>query len=649
MHMRKTRYSILLAFGGFFLAASFIVRTALLIISFSKAALTLPAILRIYLEGAFFDLGVVVFLSIAYVIYLLLLPQKWNNSKVNKILTYIGFFMITLLVMFSFFAEFPFWDEFESRFNFIAVDYLVYTFEVINNINQSYPLPWLIGGMLCITALVTWFFYKKNVFANSFSSNTPFSKRIAITLLCLLLMIGYAFVADNSWAEKGKNRYQNELSKAGIYSFFSAFKNNELNYEQFYKMINTSEAFDVTRKMLEEPGASFIAVGNSIRRTITHDSTAVKPNVIMITIESLSADFLNHFGNDKNITPTLDSLADNSIFFSNLYATGTRTVRGMEALSLSIPPTPGSSIVRRPNNNNLCTVGNIFKEQGYDRTFFYGGDGYFDNMNQFFGGNGFDVVDRGRSILVGDAFNAKRTIIPDKEVHFENAWGISDEDIFDAVIKEADAKYKEGKSFYDFVMTTSNHRPFTYPSGKIDLPSGSGRDGAVKYTDYAIAQLLKKSKTKPWFKNTVFIFIADHCASSAGKNAIDIAKYHIPCMIVNMPNSAPRKIETMCSQIDLYPTLFSLLNWKYTSNLYGKDVNAATYVPRIVLGTYQKMAYMKKDSLVILSPQNIVESYLYKKATDEQIPVNQDPALVKEAISQYQTAYYLFKNNGLKQ
>lgn len=645
----RNRYSVLFAFISFFLLASFVVRTALLTFCFSKADITLLVLLRIYLVGAFFDLGVAFFLSAAYSVYLLLLPQRWNNSLFNKIITYAGFFIITLIVMFSFFAEFTFWQEFESRFNFIAVDYLVYTFEVISNINQSYPLPLLVSGMVVLTLLVTWLFYKKNIFSHSFLSNTPFLKRLGITGVCLLLVFLYAFKINNSMADRWSNRYQDELSKAGIYSFFSAFKNNELNYRRFYKLIDTSEAFNRVRSFLAEPGAVFTGQPNSIRRTIPYkEDTVHRPNVIMVTIESLSADFLKHFGNTQGLTPVLDSLADNSISFNNLYATGTRTVRGMEALSLAIPPTPGNSIVRRSNNNNLYTIGSVFRQQGYDRTFFYGGDGYFDNMNQYFGSNGFDIVDRGRKLMVGDAFKAKRTIIPDNEVHFENAWGISDEDIYDAVIKQADEKYKSGRPFYDFVMTTSNHRPFTYPEGKINIPCGS-REGAVRYTDYAIGQLLKKASLKPWFTNTVFIFVADHCASSAGKNAIDISKYHIPCLIVNLRNAAPRKIETMCSQIDIYPTLFSMLGWQYTSNFYGKDITASGYVPRIVSGTYQKLAYMRHDSLVVLSPQQSVACYRYNKANNEQIPVKPYDDLVKEAIAQYQTAYYLYKDGGLKE
>jgi phosphoglycerol transferase MdoB-like AlkP superfamily enzyme len=270
------------------------------------------------------------------------------------------------------------------------------------------------------------------------------------------------------------------------------------------------------------------------------------------------------------------------------------------------------------------------------------------NMNQYFGSNGFNIIDRGKRISVGDNYKSKRYTIPDKSVNFENAWGICDGDLYDAVINDADLNYRSGKPFYNFVMTTSNHRPFTYPDGKIDIPSKSGRDGAVKYTDYAIGEFVRKIQSKPWFENTVIIFVADHCASSAGKNEIDIAKYHIPCIIYHLKGVKNKKIDKLCSQIDIYPTFLNLLGWDYTSNLYGKDVVSDNYSPRAVLGTYQKLAYLDNKSLVILSPQKTTETYVYDFKTNEQRIARVSPATVNKAIAYYQTAYLLYKRGGLK-
>jgi phosphoglycerol transferase MdoB-like AlkP superfamily enzyme len=620
-----------------------------MVIAAGPAELSLLSICRIHFQGVIFDFGVAILISAIYSLYLLLLPQKWNNSRANRIITYAGFSLVLFLVLFSFFAEFTFWQEFESRFNFIAVDYLIYTYEVIHNINESYPLPLLIGGMLSLEGVILFLFTRRKIFADSFQSNTAFLKRLLVTSSILLTACLYLFFVRNDQAETSNNRYHNELSKAGIYSFFAAYKNNEISYDHFYQLIDNNEAFLLTKNGLAESGVYFNGPVNSIRRMIRSNSAIARPNVIMITIESFSADFMTAFGNKQQITPFLDSLAKENVLFTNMYATGTRTIRGMEALSLSIPPTPGSSIVRRPGNSNLFTVGTIFKNEGYDRTFLYGGDGYFDNMNQYFGSNGFDVTDRGRKIAVGDRYETKRTIIRDSLVHFENAWGICDEDLYDAVINDADEKYSKHHPFYQFVMTTSNHRPYTYPAGKIDIPSGSGREGAVKYTDYAISQFFRKIKNKPWYQSTVVILVADHCASSAGKDEIDISKYHIPCLVANLPGKPKGKIEKMCSQIDLYPTIFNLFGWKYESNFFGENVLGNDYVPRITLGTYQQLAYLRHDSLVVLGPRQSSETFIYSVANNQQVPKKLPPYIIKNAIAQYQTAYYLFKNGGLKE
>lgn len=645
-HLRG-RYAVLHAFVLFFLMASFVMRLVLYL-SVHQADLSTLALVGIFAKGFVYDLGVALFLMLFYSIYLLLLPKRAVKTYFNYVCSY---FIVSLMVMisiFSFFAEFTFWQEFESRFNFIAVDYLVYTFEVVNNINQSYPLPYLISGVLLITLTVVYLFKRRGYFKENFDSNTRFKDRLFHFVPMLLLIFCYSFAIDNSWAEKTANRYQSELSKAGIYSFFSAFRNNELAYDQFYPMIDVQNAFSIIRNELGGEGIEFTGNGLSVSRKLTQFGTQQRPNVVMVVVESLSADFMSRFGNTQGITPVLDSLAGNGIVFSRMYATGTRTVRGMEALSLAVPPTPGNSIVRRKNNDGLSTIGSIFHQQGYQTTFFYGGDGYFDNMNQYFGSNGFDIVDRGGRITAGDSYKTNRTVLKDSEVSFENAWGVSDGDLFASVIRDADSKTLKGERFYDFVMTTSNHRPFTYPDGKIDIPSGSGREGAVKYSDHAIGEFLANAAKKLWFKNTVFIFVGDHCASSAGKNEIDISKYHVPAIIYNLRGNPAMKLDQMCSQIDLYPTLLGFLGWNYESNNYGQDIRGKGYVPRALLATYQKLGYLKNDSLVVLSPKRTTETFIYNRATNSQRAAKLSTSLSDEAIANYQTAYYLFKNGGLK-
>lgn len=647
------RFALLKAFVILFLAFSFIVRLSLFIWDFSEADKGIISILRTFLTGTFFDIGTVSFFVLPFAIYLLFIPRKWYGSLLDKVIIYAAFSIGALVIFFSFLGEFTFWEEFQRRYNFIAVDYLIYTYEVVKNINESYPLPLLIGGLVLLITGTIYTISKLGIFKTSFTAESNFKQKAIATLPWVLVVALFSVFITNDKAEWSENRYNNELSKAGIYSFFAAFRNNELAYSEFYSTIPENEAFKNVKNSYLKNGDSFTSNQevSIIRNIKVNDSTinVQKPNVIFICIESLSGKYLNSLGGNYNITPTLDSLANNSLFFTNLFATGTRTVRGMEAITLSIPPTPGRSIVKRKNNTGLFTIGQVFKQQGYERNFFYGGDGYFDNMNSYFGGNGFNIVDRGRGFLLDKSITTTRTNIEDNEVTFENAWGVCDEDIYSKVLKEADKAHADGKPFFDFVMTTSNHKPYTYPEGKIDIPSGTGREGAIKYTDFAIKSFINAAKTKPWFKNTVFVIMSDHCASSAGKWELDVQNYHIPAMIVNLPNLTPEKVDKLCSQIDLFPTLFAKLGWDYESNLFGVDITKMQPEDeRAFIGNYRKLGLLKDDKVMILGDQKKANFYNWKIEDNSLETIPMDNKFLKQTISYYQVADYLYSHNGLK-
>jgi phosphoglycerol transferase MdoB-like AlkP superfamily enzyme len=648
-----SRFKLLFYFVKTFIVLSTLIRLIFVIWVFKELEFSLIQIGKTFLIGFLFDLGTVSFFALPYALYLLVFPRRWHGSVFDRIVTWFAYSLGLVIFLFSFFAEITFWEEFKNRFNFIAVDYLIYTYEVVKNINESYPIPWLIAGILILTAILLFMTVRRGVFMATFQSKNTFREKLFPTLLVLGTVLVFAFFVKNKDAEQFENRYTNEIAKTGIYSFFAAFRNNELSYADFYKTLPIKEAFAEVKTEFKDRGDSLLFPEKElIYRNISNtDSLPEKrPNVIFICVESLSAKFLGSFGNTDNITPTLDSLAGHSVFFTNLFATGTRTVRGMEAITLSIPPTPGRSIVKRENNQQLFTIGEVFRQKGYNRNFFYGGDGYFDNMNSFFGGNGFNIVDRGRGFLMDESITTTRTNIEDDEVTFENAWGIADEDIYNKVIKIADEAHSAGKPFFDFVMTTSNHRPYTYPEGKIDIPSGSGRSGAVKYTDYAIGEFLKNAQKREWFKNTVIIIMADHCASSAGRQELDIKNYHIPALMLNLPNTPPQKVDKMASQIDIFPTLFSLLNWNYATNLYGTDIlKMKPAEERAFVGTYRKLGLLKADGKVmVLGDQRASNFYEWNRESNELLPLKENEAFLREIISNYQTADYLFRNDGLK-
>ncbi len=572
------------------------------------------------------------YIFLRFAIYLLMafVPLIWRQ-KIRVVLMNIMLAIFFVCLFFNAASEWFFWEEFSTRYNFIAVDYLIYTNEVIGNIKESYPIGLLISTIFAVTSIAL-FFTRKLIFV-WVKSCEIIKERTWKALLLLAFTSLLYFVVQEPWHRFSSNEYANELAGNGIYQFGVAFKNNELDFYKFYKTLPDEEAFKIVREQLKDSNSTFTSndVFN-IERNITSAKPERKLNVVLISVESLSGEFMKHFGNTQNITPFLDSLANKSLFFTQHYASGTRTVRGLEALTLSLPPVPGQSIVKRPDNENLFTLGSVFKSKGYTTQYIYGGYSYFDNMKAFFAGNGYDVIDR-------DA-------IKPEDIHYQNIWGVADEDEFTLAINTLDKNAALQKPFFTHIMTVSNHRPFTYPDGRIDIPSATqSREGAVKYTDYCINKFLKEAAVKPWFNNTIFVIVSDHCASSAGSTQLPVNVYHIPLLIYSPTNIQPSVVNTLTAQIDIAPTILGLLNFNYKSKFFGQDVlNNLDENRRGFISTYQGLGYIKNEQLVIQSPVKKVNQFIPNFITGEAVGVQLNDSLGKEAMSFYQAAVWLIKN-----
>lgn len=613
-------------------SASTITRIVLLVKSFSEVNLTLGNSAAIFAVGFIYDFVNAVYFSLPFVLYLWLMPLRLFRRAGHKYVLYFWFFIMTFIIIFNGVAEWLFWDEFSVRFNFIAVDYLVYTTEVIGNITQSYPLGWIIAFIVCLTCLVCWLV--SSWIDASVADDSRLGTRTAFAGLYGCVFAITLFTLNTEWHHFSRNAYVNELSGNGLYELFAAYRHNEINYDRFYAGIEDDSAFGRLKKYLKTRETRYIGGdSHSILRKVVNDGKEQRLNVVMISVESFSAGFMGYFGNEEGITPFLDSLASESLMFTQLYATGTRTVRGLEALSLCVPPTPGQSIVRRPNNEDLFSLGRVFREKGYATEYIYGGYSYFDNMGYFFSHNGYRVVDR--------------SALSDDQIDYENIWGVADENLFDLALRELDEKTAQGPVFAQ-VMTTSNHRPFTYPEGRIDIPSHTNRSGAVKYTDFAIGRFIKEASHHAWFNNTLFVIVADHCASSAGKTELPVEKYHIPMLVYSPSNIKPAVMDRLMSQIDIGPTILGLLNFSYTSNFYGYDIfELEPGRERAFISTYQSLGYMKGGKLAILLPRKKVQTFRLSEAM-EPMEMIEDPELVKEAIAWYQSASYSFRNGLMR-
>ena len=463
-----------------------------------------------------------------------------------------------------------------------------------------------------------------------------FKTKLTALLLVVIVPVFFYYTVDDDWRNNvSSNKYNIEIAGNGPFEFCHAFWNNELDYNTFYLTEANDKALVTLRSLLQQKNTVYTDSNITRRVAPTKAAFSSQPNIVMIVVESLSSDFMGTFGAEKSFTPNIDKLAAQSYIYTDVLATGTRTVRGLEALSLAVPPTAGQSILRRPDFQNMFTLGSVLKHAGYTPEFLYGGYGYFDNMNDFYAENGYEVFDRNN--------------IPKEKITVASVWGVADETLFDCVLQEMDQKTAADKPVFQFIMTTSNHRPYIFPEGRVDSPQGH-REGAVRYTDWAINDFIQKAKNKPWFDNTIFVIVADHQASVAGKVELPVHKYRIPLLVYAPKLIVPGVNNRLMSQTDVAPTLLGMLGRPYDSRFMGYDVNALEPGrERAFISTYQSLGYIKGDKLVVLKPERHVETFKildFKKSTYAPIP--NEAALTAEAITWYQGASYLYNSENLK-
>lgn len=644
-----------------YLASQTILRSFLVFYAIQQDQIAIFSVFSIIFIGLLNDL------IICFFVYPFISLAKYIYSLAARFFHHICFFFqLFLNTIFIFFilssalAEFFFWEEFGTRFNFIAVDYLIYTHEIIGTIkdtidlNKTLIILFFLSVIICFLSIrLEKRFCQKLNLSNYNISNF---KKILILLASFAVTVCLFLFYDSEKFNKTDNAYALELKKNGHYEFILAFFRNDLSYSKFYPSIERDEALRLLRQDFQENDF----IDNDITRNVKNNLSGndfllnqeialnkFKPNVILIVVESLNASFMEFFGSARKITPNLDFLASQSIFFTKFYATGTRTVRGLEGITLSVPPTPGSSIIRRPKNKNLFNIASVFKNEGYDNFFLFGGYSYFDNLENYFSNNNFQVIDR--------------TDFDASEISFANIWGVADENLFDKSLKLADkltsktaADNNQQRPFFFLIMTTSNHRPFTFPEGRIDLPSGQGRSAAVKYSDFAVGRFIEEAKKRSWFDNTIFIITADHCATGTGKITLPFYRYHIPLMIYAPKLLKPAKIDILSSQIDVAPTLFALLNFEYKSKFFGYNILSDDFLSgkrqgRALISTYQLLGYLKGEYLTILSPQKDPEIFKVDFVNETQSKISEvKNHLINQAISYYQLAYEFFIKGKMK-
>jgi len=526
-------------------------------------------------------------------------------------------------------------SEYDSRPNRLFFEYLDHPFEVFATLWGAYKLSFVLG--LVILALAAWggwrLSHKLIQAAQPWSSR----RRLAVfPLVALLIFSGARSSLDHRPANMSTAAFCNDplINQLGVSSTYSLCyaiyrMHDESDSVRAYGKMSEIQAFEGVRGAMNLPPAAFDSADVP---TLHHQVPLMKRsrplNLVIIMEESLGAKYVKSLGG-LPMTPELEKLALQGLWFSQLYATGTRSVRGLEAVVTGFPPTPSRSVVKLGlSQHNFFTLGQLLKEQGYGTEFIYGGDSQFDNMRAFLLGNGFDrVIDE-------NDFTAPI---------FHGTWGVSDEDIFNRTHQEL---LSHGdKPFFTVVFSVSNHSPYEFPDGRIALngqPKAT-RNNVVRYADYSLGQFFKKAKSAPYWKNTLFLVVADHEDQVNGSELVPVRLFHIPGLILGA-DIKPGRYAKVASQIDLAPTLLSLMGIAASHPMQGQDLlqTPSAYPGRAVMQFDNNQAYMVGDQVVIHSP-NKPASY-YTLINDSLKPASPHPALAREALAQATWPIFAYKN-----
>ncbi len=514
--------------------------------------------------------------------------------------------------------------EYDIRPNRLFVEYLLYPRELISMLVKGYLVHVIIGGASLVLSAFLVFRFMSGL--TEPASNWTFVHKLSLlALFAPLLFLGTRSSLGHrpinpSTVAFSKDSLINDLALNSTYSLlFSVYRmKDEADAAKIYGTMDQDRMMSIVRNGITSHDAVFPDPDIPTLHTLTPTAHPAKPlNLVIILEESLGAEFVARLGGDP-VTPNLEALASDGWWFDNLYATGTRSVVGIEAVVSGYPPTPARSVVKLgKSQKNFFTLASVLSQKGYDTRFIYGGDSDFDNMRGFFLRNGFQTI-----VDVKDFAHPR----------FKGSWGVSDQDLFD---KAHDLfSEKRDKPFFSLVFSSSNHPPYEFPDNTIELyerPKATVRN-AVKYADHALGEFFKKARQSAYWDNTVFLVVADHNSHVGGESLVPVSRFHIPGLIIG-PGVKPAVYQGITSQIDLPPTLLSIMGISCDVPMIGRDLtrNDPALAGRAILQFHQNQAYMTGDRVIIHEPGRKISAYRYQNRT--LIPDTPDAHLVETALA----------------
>ncbi|MCT8832325.1 LTA synthase family protein [Glaesserella parasuis] len=596
--------------------------------------------LPLFLQGLRMDIVSICYLFGVPALFTVLLVHNNGLGTLWKGILRVWLTISSVFVLFMEVATPAFIETYDFRPNRLFIEYLLYPKEVFTMLANGH-LTAVISSLVA-TTVAGIIYWKLSGWAVQHLRLPSWKLRPVMALL----IIAVAFAgARSSLGHRGINSAMvafssdplvNSLVLNSGYSVLYAvqqLKDEEKSSEQYGKM-SEQEMFEIVKNSRNRPASDYIS---TVIPTLTKNVASYqgKPkNIVIVLEESLGAQFVGTLGG-KPLTPEFDQLAKEGWLFEDIYATGTRSVRGIEAVTAGFTPTPARATVKlTKSQNGFFTIAELLRRQGYSTSFIYGGEKHFDNMASYFYGNGFETI-----IDEKDYKNPK----------FVSTWGMSDEDLFDKAHEIFTELAKGDKPFFSLVFTSSNHDPFEFPDGKIELfdKEKQTRNNAAKYADYALGYFFKLAKQSNYWKDTVFLVIADHDSRVAGDSLVPIKHFHIPALILG-EHIEPRRDNRLVSQIDMPTTLLSVAGISGDYPMIGFDLTQNVDPNRAFMQYDQTQAMMKGKDVIILKPNQAPQGYEYDKANERLNPKEQSEMMKKEALAHALLGSYLYKHQLYK-
>jgi len=580
----------------------------------------------IFAQGLRFDL---VLLGLFLAVPALLFPVLASNRFLLpawRLLLWTWLPAALLVALFMEISSFSFIEQFDARPNILFFEYLDHPREVGATLWAAYKLPLLLATVgLGAGALLAFRGFRRMA-----ATVTPTGVLRAALLTPVLLIACLGIIRSTtdhrpvnpSTVALSRDPLVNELALSSTYTALYALYETRHEAEggfRYAELADDEVLTDIRGDMWVEKEDFVSARLPTLHRQEVDDTWSAPKNLVIIVEESLGAEFVGALGG-LDLTPNIDALAKHGLWFENLYATGTRSVRGLEAIVSGFTPTPARSVVKLPKSQrDFFTLAELLQREGYATSFIYGGEAQFDNMRRFFMNNGFERV-----IDESDYENPV----------FTGSWGVSDEDLFARAHEEFSAAGE--RPFFSLVFTSSNHSPFQFPDGRIELDDEhkNSVNNAVKYADYALGAFINAARQSDYWDDTVFLIVADHNSRVYGSELVPIERFHIPGLILG-GSVAPDTFEPVASQIDLAPTLLSLIGITSEHPMIGHDLTQpeARQTPgRAIMQFNATQAYMMGDRVAVLQKDLPVRQFIYTDGRLVDAP-QQDPALEQRALA----------------